>query len=220
MRSDIARTPLCRIDKAAVRLCWIAVEQIMCRDNLSGIGHSGRSMRLIIYVDELNSIILMHVHFNWVVALQLAETRTRMRLEIKVHVDLDQTMRDRLVIVLGRGWTLGRGCRSDEKSQNESRRHQRRSDFVHRRLLTLNRVLVVRRAMFSESRRLTCQLRGAALVFDGERGGQTLSPRNDFEGGAIRRAAGAGPHRAADERIRVAAFAQNGGDVGPRNFRE
>src|ERR1700680_2820332 len=124
MRSDIARTPLCRIDKAAVALCWIAVEQIMCRDNLSGIGHSGRSMRLIIYVDELNSIILMHVHFNWIVALQFAETRTSMRLEIKVHVDFDQSMHDGLVTVLGRGWTLARGCRSDEESEDESRRHQ------------------------------------------------------------------------------------------------
>src|ERR1700676_1392041 len=123
MRSDIARTPLRGIDNAAVRLCWIAVKLIMCRDNLSGIGHSGRTMHLIVHVYELDSIILMHVHFNWFVTLQFAEIRTSMRLKIKVHVDFVQNMH-RLVIVLGRGWTLGRGCRSDEKSQNESRRHQ------------------------------------------------------------------------------------------------
>src|ERR1700686_4542778 len=124
MRSDVARTPLCGIDNAAVWLCRIAVKLIMCRDNLSGIGHSGRTMRLIIYVYELNSIILMHVHFNWIVALQFAETRTCMRFKIKVHVDFDQSMHDGLVTVLGRGWTLARGCRSDEESENESRRHQ------------------------------------------------------------------------------------------------
>ena len=61
---------------------------------------------------------------------------------------------------------------------------------------------------------------GAALVFDGERGGQIRSPRNDFEGSAIRRAVGAGAHRAADKRLSVAAFAQSGGDIGPRDFCE
>ncbi len=112
-------------------------------------------------------------------------------------------------IRLDRYETTSRNDQRDRRDRPRPRRHRPHRRLNHAGLLS-----------WRTDAGSSLWLRGAALVFDGERGGQILSPWKDFEGGTIRRAAGAGPHRAADERIRVAAFAQNGGDIGPRNFRE